>query len=126
MLLGNSSRPVNSGVMSPLRLASTLAPAAPLLCNTDIDEIIERLVECGCELNQPMMKAHGILCQLSRWREESSSVRHGGMRSYNITTHSTGAESACLSSARLKAWSDASRPVNSGVRLLRINKGAEF
>ncbi len=34
------------------------------------------------------------------------------------TIHSTGAESACFSSARLDAWLDSSRPVNSGVRLL--------
>src|ERR1051325_9522918 len=32
-----------------------------------------------------------------------------------ITTHSTGAESAWMSSARLNAWSNVSRPVNSGV-----------
>jgi hypothetical protein len=38
-----------------------------------------------------------------------------------ITTHSTGAESACIPSARLKAWLIASRPVNSGVRRLLYN-----
>jgi hypothetical protein len=32
-----------------------------------------------------------------------------------ITTHSTGAELACLSSDNLKAWLDTSRPVNSSV-----------
>ena len=33
-----------------------------------------------------------------------------------LTTHSTGAESACFSFVNLDAWFDVSRPVNSGVR----------
>jgi hypothetical protein len=37
-----------------------------------------------------------------------------------LTTHSTGAEIARLSSARLDAWLDVSRPVNSGVRCFRF------
>ncbi len=59
------SRPVNSGVMSPLRIESMNSPAAPLLCHAAVDQIIERLVEYECELDQPAMKAHGIRRQLS-------------------------------------------------------------
>ncbi len=62
----DSSRRVNSGVMSPLRIDSQLIPAAPLLFHADVDEIIEWLVEYECELDQPAMKAHGIRRQLSR------------------------------------------------------------
>ncbi len=43
---GVDSRRVNSGVMSPLHIDTTLISAAPLLCNADVDEIIEWLVEC--------------------------------------------------------------------------------
>ncbi len=41
------ARPVNSGVMSPLRVRLNLSPAAPLLSDSDIGWIIERLVESG-------------------------------------------------------------------------------
>ncbi len=109
------ARRVMPGVMSPLRIDAQLNPAVPLLCQAEVDEIIEWLVECRCELNQPMMKAHGIRRQLSRCCLETSIVRRGGIRSYNITTHSTGAELACFSSARLNACFVVSRPVNSGV-----------
>src|SRR5256885_16785569 len=39
-----------------------------------------------------------------------------------LTTHSTGAELACLSSRTWMLFADSSRPVNSGVRPLRMNK----
>jgi hypothetical protein len=43
-----------------------------------------------------------------------------------LTTHSTGAEIAYLSSDKLKAWFGVSRPVNSGVGPLRIHKTVEM
>ena len=46
LFLALCARPVNSGVMSALRLDPTLIPATPLLCNADVGEIIERLAEC--------------------------------------------------------------------------------
>jgi hypothetical protein len=48
--------------------------------------------------------------------------RQNGYDGRNLTTHSTGAEIACLSSARLGAWFGVSRPVNSGVRVLFMNR----
>ena len=45
MPFDDSSRPVNSSVMSPLRIDSKLNPAAPLVCDCRVEEIIERLVE---------------------------------------------------------------------------------
>ncbi len=41
--------------------------------------------------------------------------RQNGYVARNLTTHSTEAEIARMSFARLKAWSDSSRSVNSGV-----------
>jgi len=43
-----------------------------------------------------------------------------------LTTHSTGADTAQLSSARLDAWFGVSRPVNSGVMPLCIKTEAEL
>jgi hypothetical protein len=65
---GCSRGRVNSSVMSPLCMDMKLNPAAPLLSNTDVDETIEKPVECGGELNQPVMKADGLRHQLSRSR----------------------------------------------------------
>lgn len=50
--------------MSPLHVDTQLNPAAPLLSHAEVDEVIEKLVECGCELNQSAMKARGIQSQL--------------------------------------------------------------
>ena len=62
---------------------------------------MERLVECGCELNEPVMNAHGTEQQLSRGRQKSAGVRRGGMVSYDITTHSTEARVSVLLIAKL-------------------------
>ena len=53
-------RPVNSSVMSALRLDASLIAAAPLLSHANVDEIIEWLVEYQFKLNHPLMRAHGI------------------------------------------------------------------
>jgi hypothetical protein len=47
--------------------------------HANVDEIIEGLVECGCGLNQTLMRAHGIERQLSRGSFKSGSVRRGEM-----------------------------------------------
>jgi hypothetical protein len=64
MLLGDSSRRVNSGVMSALRIESTVNPAAPLLRQADVDEVVEGLVECRSTLPQPVRRAHSVQHQL--------------------------------------------------------------
>jgi hypothetical protein len=46
-------------------------------------------LKLDAKLNQTVMKAHGIESQLSHGSQGISGVRRGGMRSYNITTHST-------------------------------------
>jgi len=63
--------------------------------------------------------ADGLLQALflgrNRLRRGSSLNFHSEAEA-RLTTHSTGAEIARLSSARLKAWFIVSRPVNSSVR----------
>ncbi len=61
----------------------------------------------------------------ARWVIESTMTGHerrNGNVERNLTTHSTGAESACLSSRTWMLFADVSRPVNSGVMSpLRVN-----
>jgi hypothetical protein len=42
-----------------------------------------------CRLNQSMLKAHGFSVSHHAAHQEKDGVRRGGMKSYNITTHST-------------------------------------
>src|SRR3982751_2440903 len=83
------ARPVNSGVMSPLRIDTILIAASPLLCGCRVEWIIKRPVDARYELNQPVVKGHGIQCQLSCGSSKEIGVRRGGIVRYNITTHST-------------------------------------
>ena len=66
------------------------------------------------EVRRLLQKVGWFPCALGRmkdWHRPASSPRR-------LITHSTGAELACLSSARLKACLVVCRPVNSGVRRL--------
>ena len=86
----SSPRPVNSSVMSPLRIDTKLNTASPLLCNGDVDEIIERLVENGGSWINPWWKYMPFLVSyhLVDWKDQMFVVAEW-MR-YNITNQSTG------------------------------------
>jgi hypothetical protein len=55
-------------------------------------------------------------CSNQKLRDEETKQ---GESARNLTSHSTGADSACMSFARSDASLNPSRPVNSGVRRLR-------
>jgi len=88
MLLGNSSRPVNSGVMSPLRVDSTLRAASAPLNQS-------RLGMCP--------RASALLylvASRSRSILISASGAAAGIMRYNITTACARPESRRMSSVR--------------------------
>jgi hypothetical protein len=68
-----------------------------------------------CSVLQKFGWFRGTLETMKDWLRLASHPRR-------LTTHSTGADVARFPFARLKAWLDDSRPVNSGVGRLRINK----
>ena len=80
-----SSARVISSVMSPLRIDTKLSTASPLLCNGDVDEIIERLVENGGSWINPWCKymAFNVSYHIADWKNQSFVVAEC-MR-YNIT-----------------------------------------
>ena len=68
------------------------------------------------EANDLVIFAHLVAIRLiDRAKEYQKKIRSDAV-ARRLTTHSTGAESACLSSDNLKAWFGVPRPVNSGVR----------
>jgi predicted flavoprotein YhiN len=63
--------------------------------------------------DMPLRKNNGSSVDASRSRKHNAGRLVSALG--GISTHSTGAEIASLSFARLKAWLDASRPVNSAL-----------
>jgi len=92
--------------------------------NANVDEIIEGLVECGCGLNQTLMRVHGIQRQLSRGSLKSGGVRRGGMNAlqHNNSLNPTRDSVAFIILLAAQAEGCSRGRVNSSVMPLRIER----
>jgi hypothetical protein len=86
---GGSSRPVNSGVMSPLRIASQLIPAAPQLNDNQLVWIMREAGRSWMQVESDHDERTWHSASAITRQVKSAGVRRGGRGCYNITSRST-------------------------------------